>query len=324
MSGFTLNMIVKNEEKVIERCLSSVLPIVDFFVILDTGSTDRTVEIIQEFFSKTSVKGVIQKGEFKNFSHARNMALNLAYNVSKTDYILFIDADMVLQIGEEFSLTPGKGSYYITQGDGKLEYKNTRIVRNNRNHYYKGYTHEVILPVRYSEGTGYIPKDQLYIIDHGDGGSKNDKLERDIGLLLEEINEKPEYSRPHFYLANTYFGKREFENAEKYYRKRIELGGWMEELWYSYYKLGMIKIVQNDIPQALWFLFSSIETHPRRLESYFHLIRLLTDSRMDLLCEMFREKASRIMTSNFDKTDYLFYEKHICEIELPKLLSSFK
>ena len=52
MTTICLNMIVKNEEKIIERMLNSVVRILDFFIIIDTGSTDRTIEIIQDFFFK--------------------------------------------------------------------------------------------------------------------------------------------------------------------------------------------------------------------------------------------------------------------------------
>ena len=192
-----------------------------------------------------------------------------------------------------------------------------RIIRNNKSCYYKGYTHEVILPEKKCT-SGYLA--ELYITDHGDGGSKNDKLERDIRLLLREIDENPTYSRPYFYIANTYFGKRDFENAEKYYRLRINLGGWKEEVWYCYYKLAMIKILSKKIPEAIWFLFSAIETHHQRLESYFHLLSLLKESKMDLIYDTFQGKATEIYKKKFDTTDYLFYEKELCEDEVKLFL----
>ena len=312
-----LNMIVKNEERVIKRCLTSVAPIIDFFVIMDTGSTDNTVKLIKEFFSERKIKGIIKQGEFKNFSQARNKSLSIAYGKCKCDYIFFIDADMVLDVRGEYNLE--LDSYYITQGDGRVEYKNMRIIRNDRNCYYKGYTHEVILPLRKEGFTmGYLP--QMHITDYGDGGSKSDKLSRDIRLLSCEINEDPQYTRPYFYLANTYFGKGDLSSAEKYYRIRIGLGGWKEEIWYCYYKLAMIKILEKKIPEAIWFLFSSIETHQQRLESYFHLLFLLRESRMDKIYETFREKALDIYEKKFETTDYLFYEKELCEIEIKKLI----
>jgi hypothetical protein len=284
---------------------------------MDTGSTDNTLVKIKDFFDSTSVKGILKTGEFRNFSHARNKSLSIAYENSRCDYIFFIDADMVLDIRDDFVLN--LDSYYITQGDGKVEYKNMRIVKNNKSCYYKGYTHEVILPLNKGNfTTGYIP--ELRITDIGDGGSKNDKLNRDILLLICEINENPYYSRSYFYLANTYFGKRDFKNAEKNYRLRINFGGWKDEIWYCYYKLAIIKIIEKKIPEAIWFFFSAIETNKKRLETYFHLLFLLQESKMDLIYEIFREKAFDILEEKFDTTDYLFYEKELCEVEIIKML----
>lgn len=317
-------MIVKNEEQVIKRCLESVVDIIDFFVIMDTGSTDNTPQIIAEFFKKRQVKGVLTQGEFKNFSHARNKALSIAYNISPSDYILFLDADMILKVGD-ISLSPSVDSYYITQSDDKLSYKNLRLVKKKRCWYYKGYTHEVLLSLGDEIKKETLPLSSIYIQDMNDGGSKKDKIERDIRLLHWEINENPKYSRPYFYLANTYFGKGDLSSAEKYYRHRIEMGGWMEEIWYCYYRLASIRILNKNIPEAIYFLFTAIETHPLRLEAYFHLLVIFRDQKMDMLFDTFREKAIDVRKAGRSEIqNFLFYEREICENEFPKLTGARK
>ena len=70
-----LNMIVKNESKIIKRLFESVLPIIDTYCICDTGSTDNTVELIQEFFDSKNIKGSVVFEPFKDFAHNRNFAL---------------------------------------------------------------------------------------------------------------------------------------------------------------------------------------------------------------------------------------------------------
>src|SRR5574340_542399 len=84
-----LNMIVKNESKVIERCLASVKPIIDTWVIVDTGSTDGTQAIVREFLK--DIPGELHERPWVNFGHNRNEALELARG--KADYLLLIDAD---------------------------------------------------------------------------------------------------------------------------------------------------------------------------------------------------------------------------------------
>ena len=68
-------MIVKNESKVIRRCLESVLPLVDYWVIVDTGSTDGTQQIILECLKE--VPGFLHERPWVDFSHNRNEAIAL-------------------------------------------------------------------------------------------------------------------------------------------------------------------------------------------------------------------------------------------------------
>lgn len=91
-----LNMIVKNESKIITRLLDSVISIIDFYCICDTGSTDNTCEIITEYFKNDEminekiITGKIIHEPFINFEYNRNFALDSCLNMS--DFILFADA----------------------------------------------------------------------------------------------------------------------------------------------------------------------------------------------------------------------------------------
>ena len=96
-----LNMIVKNEGRIIERLLESVSPIIDFYCICDTGSTDNTKEIIKSFFDKKNINGIIFDEQFVNFAHNRNVSLKKC--VGLTDYVLLMDADMILEIKPGFN-----------------------------------------------------------------------------------------------------------------------------------------------------------------------------------------------------------------------------
>lgn len=95
-----LNMIVKDEEPVITRCLGSVKPIIDYWVIVDTGSSDKTKEVIREFMK--DIPGELHERPWKNFEHNRNEALELAKG--KADYLLIMDADDHLQFDPSFKL----------------------------------------------------------------------------------------------------------------------------------------------------------------------------------------------------------------------------
>jgi len=70
-----LVMIVKNESKIIKRCLESIKKIIDFIVISDTGSTDQTIEIIDEYISTNLIPGKVYKDEWKNFGYNRSKSI---------------------------------------------------------------------------------------------------------------------------------------------------------------------------------------------------------------------------------------------------------
>jgi glycosyltransferase involved in cell wall biosynthesis len=91
-----INMIVKNESKIITRMLDTVLPIIDAYCICDTGSTDNTVQMIEDYFKEKNIPGKVVVEPFINFSHNRNFALKACEGLS--DYVLLMDADMKLKI----------------------------------------------------------------------------------------------------------------------------------------------------------------------------------------------------------------------------------
>ena len=70
-----LNMIVKNESKIIRRLLESVENVIDGYCICDTGSTDNTVSIIEEFFKERNIPGKVVFEPFRDFAHNRTFAL---------------------------------------------------------------------------------------------------------------------------------------------------------------------------------------------------------------------------------------------------------
>jgi glycosyltransferase involved in cell wall biosynthesis len=70
-----LNMIVKNESKIIRRLLESVAPILDMYCICDTGSTDNTVKLIESFFKSKNIPGKVVHEPFQNFEYNRSCRL---------------------------------------------------------------------------------------------------------------------------------------------------------------------------------------------------------------------------------------------------------
>jgi tetratricopeptide (TPR) repeat protein len=270
MPSLCLNTIVKNESSVILRMLESVVNIIDTYCICDTGSTDNTIELIQTFFNSRNIQGMIINHPFVNFEHNRNIALKACYGLS--EYILLMDADMILNVGT-FNKDELKDNhmYSILQGNSSFYYPNCRIIKNDNTSKYIGVTHEY-LDVRPYQTHTIFDKTKIFITDIGDGGCKQDKVDRDIRLLKGDLEKNENNPRSLFYLANTYFDSGNLDEAIPYYLKRIEVGGWDQELWYSNYRLGEIYKRKGEIQTAVMYWMEGHSILPERLENVYKII----------------------------------------------------
>ena len=304
-----LNMIVKNESKIISRLFDSVIKIIDCYCICDTGSTDDTVNIIIEYFENKGIPGKIVLEPFKNFCHNRNYALNSCKGMS--DYVLLMDADMILEMNNfNKNVLHSADSFHILQGNDAFYYQNMRIVRNNGLYSYSGVTHEYINTPPNNRVLGFEKKD-LFIRDFGDGGSKSDKFERDIRLLQNGIKEEPNNERYYFYLANSYHDSGKFEEAIDIYKKRIELGGWKEEVWYSHYRIGLCYKNLGKINDAIQSWLVGYEFYPQRLEGLYEIIRHYRIDAKQKLAYMFYKEAKQFLDLNERRDGYLFLHDDI-------------
>jgi tetratricopeptide (TPR) repeat protein len=304
-----LNMIVKNESKIIKRLLDSVISIIDSYCICDTGSTDNTVEIIEDYFKEKGLPGKVVKEPFKNFCHNRTFALQSCVGLS--DYVLFLDADMILEANNfnKSNLNMAQ-SFTILQGNDSFYYQNTRIVKNNGLYKYVGVTHEYV-DTPPNNTTHAFNKNDIFIRDIGDGGCKSDKFERDVRLLLDGIKDEPTNGRYYFYLANSYHDLGRFGEAINCYKKRVELGGWKEEVWYSYYKIGLCYKNMDKFGDALHYWLEGYDYYPERLEAIYEIIKHYRYNSKHKLCMVFYNMAKIILDKNENRDHYLFLHNDV-------------
>jgi len=315
-------MIVKNESKIITRLFDSVVDIIDSYLICDTGSTDNTVQLITDYFLEHGKPGKVIVEPFKNFEHNRTFALQACENNPDIDYVLLMDADMVLMKGPQFNLGNFKDQlltadvFHLFQGSDRFSYKNVRIVKNNMGIKYWGVTHEVIST---PDGTQYsqIERNTLFIDDIGDGGAKADKFERDIRLLTQGLVEKPNNDRYTFYLANSYRDSGNREKAIEMYKKRIEIGGWFDEVWHSYYSIGRCYnwSGQPELAIAYWLL--AYDYFPKRLENIYEIIHHYRNaSKHKLAYEFYKIAQEQLKGVDKSKIDYLFLQNDVYDYKI--------
>lgn len=271
-----LCMIVKNESKIIERCLDSVKPIIDYVSIVDTGSTDDTIKIINSWLVKNDISGQVVSEIWKNFAYNRSFALVKLREQKDIDYALMIDADEILKYDEGIDFNKTKQSltcdlYNINCKLGNIEYARTSITKNDMPYYYKGVVHE-FLECSETIKTRDTIKGVCNIPLQDSARNQNiEKYQHDTALLEEALkSEKDPFliSRYTFYLAQSYRDSLEKEKSIYWYNQRAKQGFWNQEIYISLYQVAKIKeeleYPEDDIVQSY---LRAHEICPERIEA---------------------------------------------------------
>lgn len=271
-----LNMIVKNESKVIKRCLLSVLPFIDTWVIVDTGSHDGTQQIIKDFMDEHQLPGELHERPWVNFGHNREEALMLAKD--KADYLLFIDADDILCYSKEFAL-PNliHDVYLMTSKDRGMQFHLWVLVKTSVNWHWHDPIHEHLVAEGAPDGSleGGILNGIEYVYIHDGARSKDPSTGiKDLKILKDALKKDPQNKRLTYYLAQTYLNLNNAHKALEYYQKRIEMGGCPQEAFSAMMYKAKIQRNLNAKPEVLADIYQkALEFRPTRPEPIYYLAR---------------------------------------------------
>lgn len=268
-----LILMVKNESKILERCLKAVENVVDAFCIHDTGSTDTTCEIAKEWLKTRD--GCLTHSTWQDFGYNRTQSFEHAQTYiegagwdTKDTYGLLLDADMIFHTGTIKEQVLTEIGYTALQVAGNLEYPNCRLVRMDHPWVCRGVTHE------YWDGlTTALPRSVCWIEDQNDGGCKSDKFERDARLLEKGLEETPTNERYMFYLAQTYHSLGRWKDSIAMYKKRFAAGGWVEEQWYSLFMIGDCYKLLGNVPKFEMYMQKAMAFRPCRAEAAYALAK---------------------------------------------------
>ena len=248
-----LSMIVKNEEKDIKRCLESVIPFIDYWVISDTGSTDKTKKVIQDLMDKHGVPGELHDHEWVDFSTNRNYALELSR--PHADYIWFMDADdnFVPNGPDPFSILSDEYEMYhmnYTINDGVF-FSRACIMNSKSDFQFNGVLHETL---GLKDGSVYPGDKRAALTGSGHIVARASPLKRnktekekylsDAAILEKDLEENPLNYRSMFYLGQSYqLAENLIQAIDAYYlRAMFPDEGNTDEVFLALYEIAKMKI----------------------------------------------------------------------------------
>jgi glycosyltransferase involved in cell wall biosynthesis len=279
--SISLCMIVKNEEENLARCLNSIRNVVDEIIIVDTGSTDRTVEIAKSFGAR-----VFNHPWEGSFSKARNYSLKYA----TCEWILYLDADEELHKDDAPKLKEivKSGNYEAVFLVIKNKFENStqesyanviRLFRNFIGIYYEGIVHNTI------RGYGKHLNSSLRIIHHGYNLSKDkmkEKFLRTTTLLKEQIKTDEHNPVPHMYLGVSYLGENMYDEAITESKKTLALvkkKTALRDFLASYYVISAAYLKKKNLKESEKYALKAIEIDDQFIDSFCILSLIYYDSK---------------------------------------------
>lgn len=315
-------IMVKNEETVMEATLQPFVDGgVDSFFVFDTGSTDKTIKVTQDFFTKNNVQhGYIEQEPFIDFAASRNRALELAHQK-------FPNAAFMIMFDAEWYLNDAQGlvnfcqqclmrndmhsGYLIRILNTALDFYTPRLIRCNHNVQFEGVVHEVIC----CQNTVKVPEEIYFsYLPKAEGVEKSaQRFYRDRELLYKEHLKKPHCTRTLFYLARACEDIGNLEEAYELYKKRIALVGWDEEDFMAVYRLAQtVEKLSYENENYTWhealnYYLKAYEMRPSRAEPLISIAYYYVHQDNMPVAFLFARRAVEIP---YPYNDVLFVQKY--------------
>jgi glycosyltransferase involved in cell wall biosynthesis len=297
-------MIVKDEAPIIARCLASARPFIDAWLIVDTGSSDRTPEIVREQLA--DVPGALHHREWRSFGENRTEALELARGLA--DYLLFVDADEWLDPGAGLDRTQlTADAYNLRCSYAGTSYPRCALVATRLAWRWEGVVHETL-----ACGSPHAIEwlaDPAIVVEHA-GARSRDPLTylKDAALLEASLQRDPTNRRTVFYLAQSYRDAGEFARSRELYLERAGMGGWDEEVWFSRCQAAMLaERLGADHASVAQEYLDAYQLRPSRAEPLVELARFHRGRSEYALAFLYARQAAECVRP----ADALFVDEHV-------------
>lgn len=290
-----LSMIVRNEAHVIERCLASVRPHIDAWAICDTGSNDGTQARIQELLA--DLPGTLLERPWRDFAHNRNEALDLAARHGSHAVIVDADEVLVAQPGFTWPVDSADGYEieYVYPPDSR--FFKPAMLRLDAGWRWQGVLHEAL--VRPDRSTPLPRLSGVGVRTLADGARSqlptSEKYARDAAVLAAALAREPQHARYWFYYAQSLRDAGQLDEALAAYRRRIELAGWEEEVFYAAYQIGvLLERVGASEAEILVAYLDAHERRPSRVEPLLALARCCRERGRHAAALLFAQRAASL------------------------------
>ena len=319
-------LMIKNEAPVIADTLRPLVDGgIDSFLIFDTGSTDDTIEKVNEFFKERNITNfAILQENFVDFATSRNRALDLVdEHFPQATFILMPDAEWIIHDVQglltfcENNKSDFHSSYLIRLVHNvTMEFYVDRLIRRQNHSRFQCPVHEYLVssPVGKTPSSVYI---ECNSTQYGSAKSRK-RWERDLGILLKAYAENPTDPRTVFYLAQTFSCLGDRENAMRFYELRTQIPSWEEENYEAMYRLAEVveEIALHDTERktpydwnlAQWYYLKAFSMHPTRIEPLIHIAQHYLDFNDYINAFLFAERAAEMP---YPEKDILFVEKEM-------------
>jgi glycosyltransferase involved in cell wall biosynthesis len=315
----TLCAIVKNETHIIREMLESMVPYIDRYDITDTGSDDGTPELIKEVMDEHNIPGEVYLSDWKGFGKSRTEAIENC--MGKATYAWMIDADDKVDGSFVYPKEMDMDGYSLRLGSPAFSWYRNQIFRvdnRDRQWSYVGVLHEYAHIEKVDPQHYRVQKisDGDYFVNARTLGNRNvgidptEKYARDADLLYSALNneEDPNYEpnnvRYQFYLAQSYFDSRQLEKAYEAYEKRVELGGWPEEIWFAKFRMAVIKgMIGGNWSEIKELFLDAFEYRPERAEPLYEISRTYRAMNKPKLAYIYAKMGCEV---SFPHQDILF------------------
>ena len=317
MKKISLCLIVKDEEKVLERCINSLKGCYDELIIVDTGSTDDTINIAKKLGARVE--------HFKwidDFAAARNYAFSFATG----DWIMWVDADDVLMKEDTKRFREIVHSHdnddvmginfpYIysheSTGTGEIpnfKYHRLRIMKKESNPVWIGRIHE------YNKIEGKtINCDEIDFHHYRDEGKGTQNTARNLRILKKVVDDCSPEDKPRylFYYGKECIYNNMLDEAIKAFKEYIPLSNWIPEKHRAMYEMAVCYQIKGDIDNAKKYAHESMLIDEDFVDPYILLGKIAYNNKEWQRCIKWMTAATKCNAPQVKFFDYIPYHTYV-------------